>query len=141
MKINTWQRGLLLLLFVGVALMFGGYVKDTCGKDKGKDREQGSCLRVHRDKGEDKAKAGLSSIPNNHPFNNPGGKVATFSTQGAVNLTGNYFIPLGTNGRSCVTCHLAEDSWGISACTVQQLFDETDGTHPIFNLLDADNPN
>ncbi len=80
-------------------------------------------------------------IPNNHPERNPGGKAATFSTQGFVDLTGEYFQAQGTNGRSCASCHTAEDAWSLTPGTLQRLFDETDGTHPVFNLLDANNPN
>ncbi|HWT03516.1 MAG TPA: hypothetical protein VN256_24915 [Pyrinomonadaceae bacterium] len=80
-------------------------------------------------------------IPNNHPVRNPGGKAATFSTQGSVNLTGEYFQAQGTNGRSCASCHIPEEAWGINPGTLQHLFDETEGTHPVFNLLDANNPN
>ncbi|CAN5877007.1 hypothetical protein BH18ACI4_BH18ACI4_04710 [soil metagenome] len=80
------------------------------------------------------------SIPNNHPIRNPGGKAATFSTQGSVNLTGEYFQAQGTNGRSCASCHIAEEAWSINPGTLQHLFDETDGTHPVFNRLDANNP-
>lgn len=82
-----------------------------------------------------------TSIPNNHPFKDPSGKFATFSTQGSVDLTGEYFQAQGTNGRSCASCHIAEEAWSINPGTLQELFDETDGTHPIFNLLDANNPN
>ena len=81
------------------------------------------------------------SIPNNHPERNSGGKAATFSTQGSVNLTGEYFQAQGTNGRSCASCHIAAEAWSINPGTLQHLFDETDGLHPIFNLLDANNPN
>ena len=81
------------------------------------------------------------SSPNNHPFDNPGGKAATFSTQGSVNLTGEYFQAQGTNGRDCASCHIPEDAWSINPGTLQRLFDESDGTHPVFNLLDANNPN
>ena len=80
------------------------------------------------------------SIPNNHPEDNPGGKAATFSTQGAVDLTGEYFQPQGSNGRSCATCHTPEEAWSINPGTLQRLFNETEGTHPVFNLLDANNP-
>ncbi|HEU4835164.1 MAG TPA: hypothetical protein VFS90_12135 [Pyrinomonadaceae bacterium] len=80
-------------------------------------------------------------LPNNLPHPNPGGKAATFSTQGVVDLTGEFFQPQGTNGRSCVSCHIAEDAWSINPGTLQDLFDQTDGTHPVFNLLDANNPN
>ena len=80
------------------------------------------------------------SIPNNHPVRNPGGKAATFSTQGSVNLTGEYFQAQGTNGRSCGSCHVPEEAWGINPGTLQHLFDETGGAHPVFNELDANNP-
>ena len=80
------------------------------------------------------------ALPNNLPHPNPGGKAATFSTQGNVNLTGEYFQPQGTNGRSCVSCHIPEEAWSINPGTLQSLFDQTAGTHPVFNTLDANNP-
>lgn len=80
-------------------------------------------------------------LPNNLPHPNPGGKAATFSTQGFVDLTGEFFQAQGTNGRSCATCHIAEEAWSINPGTLQDLFDESGGTHPVFNLLDANNPN
>src|ERR1051325_3092979 len=84
---------------------------------------------------------GKKSIPNNHPFKNPNGKATTFSTQGKVDLTGEFFQAQGTNGRSCASCHIAENAWAINPSTLQDIFDDTDGTDPVFNLLDADNPN
>ena len=80
------------------------------------------------------------SLPNNLPHPNPGGKAATFSTQGSVNLTGEFFQAQGTNGRSCVSCHIPEEAWSINPGTLQDLFDQTGGTHPVFNVLDANNP-
>ena len=80
-------------------------------------------------------------IPNNHPVKNPGGKGATFSAQGFVDLTGEYFQAQGTNGRSCASCHIPEEAWSITPGSLQHLFDETEGLHPVFNLLDANNPN
>src|SRR5688572_29656071 len=79
-------------------------------------------------------------LPNNLPHPNPGGKAATFSTQGSVDLTGEYFQPQGSNGRSCASCHIPEDAWSINPGTLQDLFDQTGGTHPVFNILDANNP-
>jgi cytochrome c peroxidase len=80
-------------------------------------------------------------IPNNRPFRNPGGRAATFSTRGSVDLAGEFFQAQGTNGRSCASCHIPEEAWSINPGTLQRLFDETDGTHPVFNPLDANNPN
>ena len=80
-------------------------------------------------------------FPNNQPVWNPGGKSATFSTQGGIDLAGEFFQPQGTNGRSCVTCHAPQEAWSINPGTLKLLFEKTDGTHPIFNALDANNPN
>ncbi len=81
------------------------------------------------------------SIANNQPMPNSGGEAATFSAKGSVNLTGKYFQPLGENGQSCATCHIPEDAWSITPATLQRLFEETDGTHPVFNQIDSNNPN
>jgi hypothetical protein len=71
---------------------------------------------------------------------NPNGLAATSSTQGFVNLSGEYFQAQGSNGRSCSTCHMAENAWAINPSTISLLFELTGGTHPIFNALDANNP-
>lgn len=84
--------------------------------------------------------AGPDTIPNNRPAPNPNGAAATFSPAGSVDLTGEYFQAQGTNGRSCATCHIPEEAWGINPGTLQRLFRETDGKHPVFNKLDANNP-
>jgi cytochrome c peroxidase len=80
------------------------------------------------------------AIPNNTPSRNPGGFAATFSTQGSVDLTGGFFQPQGTNSRSCGSCHIPENAWGITPNTLQLFFNQTGGSHPIFNALDANNP-
>jgi cytochrome c peroxidase len=87
------------------------------------------------------AGAASDSINNNRPAPNPNGAAATVSTQGtSVDLTSEYFQPQGTNGRSCATCHIPEEAWGINPGTLQRLFRETGGKHPVFNKLDANNP-
>jgi mono/diheme cytochrome c family protein len=72
---------------------------------------------------------------------NPGGEATTVSTKGSVNLSGEYFKAQGTNGQSCAACHIPEEAWSITPGTLQRLFDETGGTHPVFSPLDANNPN
>lgn len=84
--------------------------------------------------------AGSERIINNRPVPNPGGAAATFSTQGSVDLAGEYFQAQGANGRSCATCHIPEEAWGINPGTLQRIFGETGGAHPVFNKLDANNP-
>jgi hypothetical protein len=99
----------------------------------------GGCGAAEPELGRTALSLGAQS-PNELPANNPGGFAATFSTQGGVDLTGEYFQAQGTNGRSCETCHVADDAWSISAATIRSRFDETAGLDPIFNLLDANNP-
>ena len=80
-------------------------------------------------------------LPNNFPFFNPAGTAATFSTAGFVDLTNEFHAPQGSNGRSCETCHLPEVGWSIRPVDVELKFFLSHGTDPIFNALDANNPN
>jgi hypothetical protein len=79
-------------------------------------------------------------MPNNLPLRNEGGHDATFSVEGFVDLENDFHKPQGTNGRHCATCHLPEAGWSIRPDNVQRMFDETGGTHPIFNIIDANTP-
>jgi cytochrome c peroxidase len=79
-------------------------------------------------------------VSNDTTFRNPAGRAGTFSTQGSIDLTSEFFRAQGANGRSCASCHIPAEAWSINPGTLQQLFDETDGTHPVFNTLDANNP-
>ena len=47
------------------------------------------------------AQQGPKSIPNGTHFPNPAGTSSTYSTTGAIDLTGPFFQSMGTNGRSC----------------------------------------
>ena len=44
---------------------------------------------------------------------------------------------MGTNGRSCFTCHRPENGWGVSAKDVAERFEKSAGTDPIFRLVDG----
>ena len=79
-------------------------------------------------------------LPNHFPFFNGSGFETTVTPDGFVDLTGDFFTPQGSNGRSCATCHLAQHAWSITPEAIGFLFAATNGTHPIFNPLDADNP-
>jgi cytochrome c peroxidase len=79
-------------------------------------------------------------LPNNVPFPNGSGTAATFSTAGFVDLDNPFHEPQGANGRSCESCHLVNAGWSINPLDVQLKFLLTQGTDPIFNLLDADSP-
>jgi len=48
-----------------------------------------------------------------------------------------FFESLGTNGRSCVTCHEQADAWTVTPAHIQQRFEATKGTDPIFRTVDG----
>src|SRR2546427_5058053 len=84
----------------------------------------------------------ITFIPNGTFFGNPGGASETHSTTGGgIDLTGPFFQSLGTNGRSCGSCHQPSDGMSVSAAHVQQRFSLTQGQDPIFRTVDGSNCN
>ncbi len=79
-------------------------------------------------------------LPNNFPILNPAGTAATFSSAGFVDLNNPFHVPQGQNGRSCESCHLLQTGWSVIPAEVELRFWLTQGTDPIFNLLDANSP-
>ena len=67
------------------------------------------------------------------------GVITTLDVHGPVNDHGAFFQSLGTNGRSCATCHVASQAMSISAAGVQQRFAETRGRDPLFAPVDGAN--
>jgi cytochrome c peroxidase len=80
-------------------------------------------------------------LPNLFPFPNPSGVLRTFSTTGKLDMTGPFFQDLGTNGRTCVTCHQPGEAWSISAANVEKRFQESHGRDPLFRTNDGSNCN
>ena len=84
--------------------------------------------------------AGAQSIPNLFPFPDPSGLVETNNTGSApIDSTGPFFRPLGTNGRSCATCHLPDQGWSITPLQLQVRFLLSGGTDPVFRTVDGSN--
>jgi cytochrome c peroxidase len=83
----------------------------------------------------------LQKLPNLFPFLDPTGAIETYTTDpsGTLDLTGPFFQSLGTNGRSCGTCHQPSDAWTVSAAHVRARFFLTAGTDPIFRTVDGSN--
>jgi len=82
---------------------------------------------------------GGDSLPNPLPSANSGGTASTFSTPAPIQLDSAFFQSLGTNGRTCASCHVASTGWGIAPQEVQARFDSTQGTDPIFRTVDGAN--
>src|SRR5262249_18221875 len=81
-------------------------------------------------------------IPNGTLFPNPSGASQTFSTiGGGIDQTGPFFQSLGTNDRSCGSCHQPSDGMSVSAAHVQARFVLTQGLDPIFRTVAGSNCN
>lgn len=78
-------------------------------------------------------------IPNLEPFPDPTGAITTFNTAGAIHENNAFFQPLGTNGRTCATCHEVDEAFSISAQKVQELYQRTHGQDPLFASFDGAN--
>ncbi|MES1257863.1 MAG: hypothetical protein ABUS51_05520, partial [Acidobacteriota bacterium] len=80
-------------------------------------------------------------IPNLFPFANSSGIAETYNTNGngQIDTGGPFFQSLGTNGRSCFSCHRPDQGWTISADSTKLLFLLTAGTDPLFRLVDGAN--
>ena len=80
-----------------------------------------------------------SIILNLQPFADPSGFVATYNSNGNINTTNTFFESLGTNGRSCGTCHIVANAMGLSAAHAQAQFSKNGGDDPLFSLVDGAN--
>lgn len=78
-------------------------------------------------------------LPNMFTSSNAHGKDATYSTAGFIDLTNPFFKSLGSNGRSCASCHIPSQGWTITPQGIQVIFDKTAGLDPIFRLVDGAN--
>jgi cytochrome c peroxidase len=76
-------------------------------------------------------------LPNLFPFLNPTGFAATYSKVGRVDLSGPFFQSLGTNGRSCGTCHQPSDGFGLTPVNAQLRYLLTRGKDPYLLRLTA----
>jgi cytochrome c peroxidase len=71
-------------------------------------------------------------------FPDTAGSWANFSTA-AADPTGPFFAALGTNGRTCATCHAPNDAWTATPGSLEKRFQATGGTDPVFASVDGTN--
>ncbi|MGC1459278.1 MAG: hypothetical protein WA825_13475 [Steroidobacteraceae bacterium] len=69
----------------------------------------------------------------------PTGAIATYSDNGSIATTGAFFESLGTNGRSCSTCHVASQAFGLSVAGVRARFFSGGGRDALFAPIDGAN--
>ena len=78
-------------------------------------------------------------LPNMFKSVNNHGIFATYNRAGAIDLNNPFFKSLGSNGRSCSTCHVPSEGWVITPKGVQERFEKTQGQDPLFRLKDGAN--
>ena len=76
-------------------------------------------------------------LPNLLPFLDFTGFSATSSTTGSLDVSSPFFQSLGTNGRSCGTCHAPSDGFGLSAADAQFRYFVSRGKDPLFAQVDG----
>lgn len=70
----------------------------------------------------------------------PSGLLSTITLDGnPLDLSNPFFQSLGTNGRSCSSCHVASSAWTITPSEVQLRFALTAGLDPIFRTVNGSN--
>jgi cytochrome c peroxidase len=71
---------------------------------------------------------------------NVAGIAETFHLSGGIDRTNPFFESMGTNGRTCESCHDGRAAWTTSVTLNKILFELTAGTHPLFvSLHDSGN--
>jgi hypothetical protein len=68
---------------------------------------------------------------------NANGVNVTLTTAGSFDLANPFLQDIGTNGRSCVTCHQPTDAWTVTPAGLQRRFNRTQGFDPIFRTNDG----
>jgi cytochrome c peroxidase len=68
----------------------------------------------------------------------PTGRISTVQAAGTITADGTVFAQsLGSNGRSCATCHDATLGWTVTPAAIQASFATTGGAGPLFALIDG----
>lgn len=75
--------------------------------------------------------------PNLAAFPNASGWSRSFTPSGHVDTRNPFFQPLGSNGRSCSSCHRAEDGWSVTPASLLARFQATGGLDPVFRPVDG----
>ncbi len=82
---------------------------------------------------------GGSSLPNLLAVTDDTGVLRTYTSAGRIDMSNPFFKSLGTNGRSCVSCHTPSDAWTVTPAHIEERFEASQGTDPIFRPVDGAN--
>jgi cytochrome c peroxidase len=79
------------------------------------------------------------TVPNLQPYADATGTVATYTSAGSIVESNDFFQALGSNNRTCATCHQLSQGMSITPAALQTLFTSTSGTDPVFDAIDGAN--
>jgi cytochrome c peroxidase len=94
--------------------------------------------RHDRDADRQSSQAAPAVIPKDELDLDPSGLTETYQPAGPTVTKNNaFFQNLGTNGRTCFSCHQPDQGWGVSAQSIQLRFLLSAGLDPIFRPVDG----
>jgi cytochrome c peroxidase len=67
------------------------------------------------------------------------GSIGVYNTAGPIDTTNPFFQSLGSNGRSCSTCHVASNAMSFTPELARRRYDATGGADPLFASIDGAN--
>jgi cytochrome c peroxidase len=77
--------------------------------------------------------------PSQLTFVDASGIQSTVTTAATFDTANPFFQPLGTNGRSCATCHRPRQAWSLAPNEIRVRFEDSDGLDPLFTANDGSN--
>jgi hypothetical protein len=140
---NTFRRSAAGVALVCAAGIFATAIAQDNGDDGAEQAWQpGAIAHAQRMQAFFDRSSGQQStppvIPSFETDSDPAGSIATTQLGGATPTAQNaFFANLGINGRTCFTCHQPQTGWTVSAASVQARFNASQGTDPIFRLIDG----
>jgi hypothetical protein len=73
-------------------------------------------------------------------YDNEFGRVRVLNAGPPIDTqTHPFFVPIGTNGRACVTCHQPANAMSVSVEMIQRRWEQTGGKDPLFAAIDGSN--
>jgi len=85
------------------------------------------------------ARSGTKSAPSLTSLSNSAGTAGLLNLNGPTDGKNPFFQKLGTNGRTCATCHVPDQGMSITPEKVAVRFSNTKGLDPIFRTNDGAN--
>ena len=110
--------------------LFGGHAPDAARRDTVTATPPSPTPR---------AASGATANPDPMTTRDASGWLRTFTRSGTIDQDNTFFQPIGTNGRSCASCHLQSAAWSMTPGEIRVRFAATGGTDPLFRTNDGAN--